>query len=309
MSLSPKALGVFLAIAKFGAPRGVKGLQEAFGWGRDQINSAMAELAAMRLIALSSGKTSKGTFWHKIELTQEGKAFVYDWNQPLQVFPNGETRNSISQNSNIADTYIADITYSSELYGSYANSVNQGGKQSFPQRKEKENMSLGSMPEDPDDIAREQEKDAKRKAEKRKEESESYYRKRQKVRANKPVERWTPTDIVNYFAEQCKTVWQVEQVAITQRPRLVRAMETFRMDNDTDGVLDKKLMDMFLATYKFDHGRLYNPEQLFWTFLNYAPKTIDEARRSLQTVDMDVVLDARAKMREELEAYRRSKGN
>lgn len=308
MRLSPKALGVFLTIAKYGAPRGVKGLQEAFGWGRREIDTALAELAAMRLIALSSGKTSKGTFWHKIELTQEGKAFVYDWNQPLYILPNGETYNSISLNSSMADTYIADIPYSQEQYGLYANSVNQGAKQSFAQRKEETNMSLGSMPEDPDDIAAEKEKDAKRKKEKRKEESEAFYRKRQQVRANKPIEKWTPTDIVNYFAEQCKNVWQVEQVAITQRPRLVRAMDTFRTDNDTDGVLDKKLMDMFLSTYKFDHGRLYNPEQLFWTFLNYAPKAIDEAKRSLQPEDVDVVSAAKAKAKAEREEYLRSMG-
>lgn len=314
MALSPKALGVLLEIAVYGAPKGVKGLSEAFEVGRDQINSALAELASMRLIALSNGKTSKGTYWHKIELTTEGKVYSHDWltgNRPLRVFPIGETPTSISLNSSMADTYIADIPYSREQYGLYANSVNQDVKTSFhvmEDKKEGDNMSLGSMPIDPDDLAEEMAKDAKRKREERKEQSEAHYRKRQIARSKKTVDRWTPTDVINYFAEQCKTLWQVEDVALTQRPKLVKAMERFRIDNGTDGELDKRLLDMFIASYKFEHRKLYNPEQLFWTFLNYAPSKIDEVRRSMKPEDMDVVSAARAKARAEREEYLRSIG-
>jgi len=314
VKLSPKGIGVFLTIARYGAPRGVQGLIEAHGWGRHETESAITELVSIGLISRSSGKTEKGTFWHKMELTAQGKAYAFDWStgSPLQVFPNGETYISISQNSNIADTYIADIPYSREQYGLYANSVNQDVKMDFHVRKEKtegENpMSLGSMPIDPDDLAEEMAKDQKRKAEERKEQSEAHYRKRQIARAKKPVEKWTPTDVVNYFAERCKTLWNVEQVAITQRPKLVKAMYQFRVDNDTDGELDKRLLDMFISSYKFEHRKLYNPEHFFWTFLNYAPSKIDEVRRSMKPENLEVVSSARAKAKAEREAYLRSIG-
>jgi hypothetical protein len=314
VKLSPKGIGVFLTIARYGAPRGVQGLMEANGWGRYETESALTELVSIGLIARSSGKTAKGTFWHKIELTSQGKAYAFDWStgSPLQVFPNGETYISISQNSNIADTYIADIPYSREQYGLYANSVNQGAKQSFAQRKEEneegEAMSLGSMPIDPDDLADEMAKAEQRKKEERKAEREAHYRKRQMARAKKTVDKWTPTDVVNYFAERCKTLWPVQQVELTQRPALVKAMYRFRVDNDTNGELDKRLLDMFLDTYKFERQKSYNPEQLFWTFINYAPPRVDEARRAMKPEDLDVVSAARAKARAEREEYLRSSG-
>jgi len=287
---------------------------EANGWGRYETESAITELVSIGLVARSSGKTAKGTFWHTLELTTQGKAYAFDWStgSPLQVFPNGETYISISQNSNIADTYIADIPYSTEQYGLYANSVNQGVKMNFHARKEEttegEAMSLGSMPIDPDDLEQELKKEAERKKRERQEQSQEHFKKRQIARAKKTVDRWTPTDIINYFAEQCKTLWQVEQVALTQRPRLVKAMYQFRVDNDTNGELDKRLLDMFIASYKFEHRKLYNPEQLFWTFLNYAPTKIDEVRRAMKPEDLDVVSAARAKARAEREEYLRSGG-
>lgn len=311
MALSPKALGVLLTIAVYGAPNGRKGLSEAFGWGRRQVESALEELAATGLIASSKGKTAKGAYWHKIELTTEGKVFSHDWltgKGPLYILPNGKTYISISLNSSMADTYKADIPYSSEQYGLYANSVNQGAELTFRTTEGKKDMSLGSMPIDPDDLAEEMAKDAKRKKAERKAQSEAHYKERQRIRANRPVAEWTPTDVVNYFAEQCKSIWQVEQVALTQRPKLIKAMDLFRIDNDTDGELDKRLLDMFIASYKFEHKKLYNPEQLFWTFLNYAPAKIDEVRRAMKPENMDVVSAARAKARAEREAYLRSIG-
>lgn len=287
---------------------------EANGWGRYETESAITELVSIGLIARSSGKTSKGTFWHTLELTSKGKAYAFDWStgSPLQVFPNGETHISISLNSSMADTSIADIPYSQEQYGLYANSVNQDVKTSFHvmeiEKVEGEKMSLGSMPIDPDDLADEMAKDAERKKRERKEQSEAHYKKRQMARAKKTVDKWTPTDVVNYFAEKCKTLWQVEDVALTQRPKLVKAMERFRIDNGTDGELDKRLLDMFIASYRFEHRKLYNPEQLFWTFINYAPSKIDEVRRAMKPEDMDVVSAAKAKAKAEREEYLRSIG-
>lgn len=315
MNLSPKGIGVFLTIARYGAPRGVQGLIEANGWGRYETESAITELVSIGLIARSSGKTSKGTYWHKIELTPQGKAYAFDWStgSPLQVFPNGETSISISLNSDIADTYIADIPYSREQYGLYPYSVNQDMKMNFhvmeeQKNKEGETMSIGGTPMDPDDLEYEMQKDAERKKAERKEQQQEYYKKRQIARAKKTVDKWTPTDVINYYAEKCKSLWNVSEVARTQRPALVKAMYRFRVDNNTNGEIEKKLLDDFLTTYKYQHNVLYNPEHLFWSFLNYAPSKVDTAERSLQPENMDVVFAAREKARAEREAYMKSKG-
>jgi len=289
VALSPKTLGVLLEIAVYGAPEGVKGLSKELGVGRVQIDSALAELASIGLVRLSNGKTAKGTFWYKVELTPEGVAYAHNWmtgKKPLAVLPNGETSIYISLNSNIADTYKADIPYSKEQYGLYANSVNKSAEQSSALNG-KENiggiMSLGS--------------DRERKKQERKEQSEAHYRDRQRIRSSRAVVDWSPADVVNHFSEQVKLIWNVENVALTQRPKLVRAMDLFRIDNDTNGEIDKYLIDTYISTKKFDKTKLYNPEEIFWGFINWAPTKVGEAKRSVKAEDLDAVAVARAKNR------------
>lgn len=303
MALNPKALAVLLEISVYGAPNGVKGLASAFGTGRGQIDSALAELASMGLVGLSNGKTAKGTFWYKVEITPEGTQYAHDYitgKKPLGVLPNGETRISISLNSDIADTYIADIPYSKEQYGLYPYSVNKSAEQSSAHTDNEKIggiMSLGSTPIDPDDLATEMAKDRERKKQERKEQSEAHYRYRQRIRAKRPVVDWSPADVINHFAEQVKLLWRVEDVATSQRPKLVRAMNLFRIDNDTNGEIDKYLIDTYISTKKFDSTKLYNPEELFWGFINWAPSKVGEAKRSLKEEDLDVVAAAREKNR------------
>jgi len=303
VALSPKTLGVLLEIAVYGAPEGVKGLSKELGVGRVQIDSALAELASIGLVRLSNGKTAKGTFWYKVELTPEGVAYAHNWmtgKKPLRVLPNGKTRISISLNSNIADTYKADIPYSSEQYGLYPYSVNQGAEQSSAldgNEKIGGIMSLGSTPIDPDDLADEMRKDKERKKQERKEQSEAHYKNRQRIRASRAVVDWSPADVVNHFAEQVKQIWNVEDVALSQRPKLVKAMDLFRIDNDTNGEIDKYLIDAYISTKKFDKTKLYNPEEIFWGFINWAPSKVGEAKRSVKEEDLDAVAIARAKNR------------
>jgi len=280
VALSPKTLGVLLEIAVYGAPEGVKGLSKELGVGRVQIDSALAELASIGLVRLSNGKTAKGTFWYKVELTPEGVAYAHNWmtgKKPLAVLPNGET-----------SIYI------------YANSVNKSAEQSSALNG-KENiggiMSLGSTPIDPDDLADEMKKDRERKKQERKEQSEAHYRDRQRIRSSRAVVDWSPADVVNHFSEQVKLIWNVENVALTQRPKLVRAMDLFRIDNDTNGEIDKYLIDTYISTKKFDKTKLYNPEEIFWGFINWAPTKVGEAKRSVKAEDLDAVAVARAKNR------------
>lgn len=158
-------------------------------------------------------------------------------------------------------------------------------------------MSLGSTPIDPDDLADEMKKDRERKKQERKEQSEAHYRDRQRIRSSRAVVDWSPADVVNHFSEQVKLIWNVENVALTQRPKLVRAMDLFRIDNDTNGEIDKYLIDTYISTKKFDKTKLYNPEEIFWGFINWAPTKVGEAKRSVKAEDLDAVAVARAKNR------------
>ncbi len=158
-------------------------------------------------------------------------------------------------------------------------------------------MSLGSTPIDPDDLAEEIKKDKERKKRERKEQSENHYRERQRIRASRKVEDWSPADVINYFAEQVKAIWNVEQVALSQRPKLIKAMDLFRMDNDTNGNIDKYLMDTYLTSRKWDKSKLYNPEEVFWSFINWAPAKVAEAIRATKEEDINAVAIAREKNR------------
>lgn len=291
MKLNPKTLGVLLEVAVYGAPRGATGLAEEFEVSREQITATLTKLASIGFIQPSNGKTAKGTYWYKVDITPAGLRYAHDWmtgKKPCWVLPHGKNQLSIPLNSDIADTYIADIPYSSEQYDLYPYSVNQGAKTSFrtkKRKKEGEKMSLGSTPIDPDDLAEEIEKDKRRKKQERDEQSKEHYRNRQRIRANRPIEKWSPADIINYFAEQVKQIWNVEQVALSQRPRLVKAIDLFRIDNDTDGKIDKYLIDTYLASKKWDKTKLYNPEEVFWSFMNWAPAKVADAIRATRDDD------------------------
>jgi hypothetical protein len=303
VKLNPKTLGVLLEVAVYGAPRGVAGLMVEFEVGREQLTAALTQLASIGFIQPSNGVTAKGTFWHKVDITPEGLKYAHDWmtgKKPLLVLPNGETRISIPLNSDIADTYKADIPYSSEQYDLYPYSVNQGAKTSFrtseKTKHEGETMSLGSTPIDPDDLAAELEKDKARKKQERQEQAKAHYQNRQRIRATRKVVDWSPADVINYFAEQVKQIWNVEQVAISQRPKLIKAMDLFRIDNSTNGEIDKYLMDTYLASRKWDKSILYNPEEVFWSFINWAPSKVAEAIRTVRPEeDADTIAAIRAK--------------
>lgn len=288
MRISPKALGILVHLYRHGAPRGSEGLQTTLKEGRRYIDTGLKELLSNGFIEALKGKTSSKKYFHILRITDKGRAHVESYlEEPLYILPSGETYISIPQNGNIADTYKADIPYSTEQYGLYTNSVNQGtALKSAVQEKEEFGgvMSLGSMPMDPDDLEAEIQKDQKRKKEEKAEARRKNYANRQRIRANRPVEKWTPTDIVNYFAEQVKQLWRVDEVKSNQRPSFVKAMTEFRATHDTTGDLEKQLLDMYIDRRRQD-TKLRDPDLLFFGFIKFAPSLIEEAKRSLRKED------------------------
>jgi len=296
--LSPKALGLLLHVYAQGASGGSKGLSEALGVGKDYVSSGLIELRSNDLIALIKGKTDKGNFWSTVEITQKGvdilKKHMKDGKnrggKPATA-PLRKTRSSISQNS-----YLANYPNSIEAY-----SVNQGDALSASHKETEEFIEGVDMWLDPDDLAAEMEKDRKRKAEERQDAKKKNHSDRQKIRAGRPVEKWTPTDVVNYFAELVKTVWHISEVTTNQRPAFIKAITNFRADFDTTGDIEKEILDRWIDSQKHDTDKR-SPDALFFGFIKYAPTMLEEAKRALAPEDLSRVESVKAKRRAQLGA-------
>lgn len=295
MRISPKALGLLFHMSIHGSSEGAKGLQETFGEGKDYISTGLIELLSNGLIRSIKGRTNSGKFYRGIEITDSGREYVKRYKYhggKSATAPGRKTRTYIPLNSDIADT----------PYSIYTNSVNQGtALESAVQEKEEfgGTMDLGAMPIDPDDLEAEKEKDKKRKQEEKKENRRKNYANRQRIRANRPIEKWTPTDVVNYYAEQVKLIWNLEEVRYDQRPAFIRALDEFRSIHDTTGDVEKQLLDMWLDKHKYD-TKNSNADMLFFGFIKYAPSMLDEAKRILAPEDLSVVESARERRQRQL---------
>ena len=289
--LSPKALGILFHISKHGATGGAKTLSEAFGEGVKYIYSGLTELRANGLVDLITGKTDKKTFWSRVEITEKGKSYLKHYHRvpKRHTEPSAKRADSLSQNS-----YLANYPNSIEAY-----SVNQGDALSASHKETEEFIEGVDMWLDPDDLAAEMEKDRKRKAEERTEAKKKKHTDRQKIRASRPVEKWTPTDVVNYFAELVKTVWHISEVTTNQRPAFIHAMKNFRADFDTTGDIEKEILDRWIDSQKHDTDKR-SPDALFFGFIKYAPSMLEEAKRALAPEDLDRVESVKEKRRAQL---------
>lgn len=296
ISLSFKATGLLFHISREGAVGGAKGLSEASEDGVKSIYSGLTELRANGLITLIKGKTDKQQYWSRVEITDKGKAYLKSYGRvpKRRTEPCAKTADSISLNSNLAH-----YPNSIEAY-----SVNQGAEQSSAHEKEEPfigvDVPLNANFIDPDDLEAEIAKDQKRKAEERKEAKQKKSADRQKIRASRPIEKWTPADLVNYYAEQIKQIWRVADVQTTERPAFIRALKLFRDDYGTNGQIEKEMLDRYLAKRKSENKELPNAHMLFMGFIGYAPSMIDEVVRSQQPEDLGYVDAAKVKRRAQL---------
>lgn len=291
--LSPKALGLLFHINKEGAVGGAKGLSEAFGVGVKYIYSGLTELRANGLVDLITGKINNNQYWSKVEITQKGKSFLKQYGRvpKRHAEPSAKRADSIHQNS-----YLAKYPNSID-----ANSVNQGDALHASHKETEEFIGDVDMWLDPDDLEAEMEKDRKRKAEERTEAKQKKHADRQKIRASRPVEKWTPTDVVNYFAELVKTVWHISEVTTNQRPAFISAMKNFRADFNTTGDIEKEILDRWVSSQKHDTDKR-SPDALFFGFIKYAPTMLEEAKRALAPEDLSRVESVKAKRRAQLGA-------
>jgi hypothetical protein len=256
------------------------------------VESGLIELRSNDLVSLVKGKTDKGNYWAQVEITEAGADLVKALSKKGKLRcrksttdPLSKTKPSIEQNSNLAN---------------YPNSkdANSFNSKNTPEgEKEKETYTgvenmLGTTPMDPDDLAAEIAKDKERKKKQTAEEKSQNYQKRKSDRENRSVKDWSPADTVNYFAQQCNLLWHIKEFRV-DRAAFVSAVKNFRDTFDTDGVLEKELIDRYFDSIKHDTKK--NDGEVLWkTFIKYAPLRVEEIRRDSVAEDLEAAETVRA---------------
>jgi hypothetical protein len=276
--LSPKALGLLVQIYLEGAPGGAEGLAKTFSVGVKYVLSGLKELRSMGLVDTIKGKGSNGQFWAELNVTEEGVRYCENMVNRMpkrSAEPHAILGSSISQNSYLADT----------PYSKGANSVKRrtNGVRSKKKYKTMEvNVNdFGGTPMDPDDIAELQAKDKKRKREERLSRKTQKVEERAKSRASKTVQEWTAQDSVSYFAEQVTHFWQIPDHHVDIQ-KFFFALSNFQAKYNTDGPLEKIMIDNYLSSIKQDTA-VQSADHLWRRFMTMAPSLVEDARRDSVT--------------------------
>lgn len=273
--LSPKAIGLLVEIYRRGAPRGSAGLQERFQEGRAYIDSGLKELFSMGLIEAVAGKTQKGQFFHTLNITDAGIAYVKTeyFEETAAGFPLRETSISISLNSHLAD-------YPNSIRANSVKRMTNGVRQKKKKYKTMEvNVNdFGGTPMDPDDIAELKAKDKKRKDKARIDQKTERMEAKAMDRATRTVEEWTAQDSVSYFAEQINSFWHIPDYRMNKQTFFF-AFKNFQTTYGTDGPVEKALIDAYISSIKQDTS-LKDPEHIWRRFIKMAPSMVEEARRA-----------------------------
>jgi len=290
--MSARALGVLLHLSTQGSSGGAKGLSEGFKEGREAFQSTLTELTALGFIETKTYRQTNGTFCRQIVVTDAG----------FQELVNRVRVSSTSIQLSPLYSLLAD----------YSNSLNTNtviATKSTDEVREEEfskvdigigaHMTWFGTPMDPDDVA---DLKAKDKARKQKEYEEAKAEKAQKAfvhRDKKDPANWTVSDSASYFASLVPDQWNMPPWRIHQS-RFIMALSTFRKNNDSDGTLEKVLMERFFSSLTHEQS-LDDPEKLWKQFIVRAPGMVADAKRAMITDD-DMVT-AKIKYKSSMEKF------
>jgi hypothetical protein len=93
---------------------------------------------------------------------------------------------------------------------------------------------------------------------------------------------WTCKDVAYEFGDRMADIWSIKPFSITQS-RFVQALSVFRKQNDTNGEVELKLIELFFSTLK--HDKYTDGNHLWRAFLYKAPSLLTQARESIITVE------------------------
>jgi hypothetical protein len=93
---------------------------------------------------------------------------------------------------------------------------------------------------------------------------------------------WTCKDVAYEFGDKMADIWSIKPFSITQS-RFVQALSVFRKQNDTNGEVELKLIELFFSTLKAE--KYTDGNHLWRAFLYKAPSLLTQARESIITVE------------------------
>lgn len=93
---------------------------------------------------------------------------------------------------------------------------------------------------------------------------------------------WTCKDVAYEFGDKMADLWSIKPFSITQS-RFVQALSVFRKQNDTNGEIELKLIELFFSTLKSE--KYTDGNHLWRAFLYKAPSLLTQARESIITVE------------------------
>lgn len=143
-----------------------------------------------------------------------------------------------------------------------------------------------------DEFIREREKHmARKKAEYQEAREAKAQQRKDQHRSKVPPASWTCKDVAYEFADRMSNIWTIKPFSITQS-RFVQALSVFRKQNDTNGEVELKLIELFFATLQ--HDKYTDGNHLWRAFLYKAPSLVTQARESIMTqeqIETNIIRD------------------
>jgi hypothetical protein len=93
---------------------------------------------------------------------------------------------------------------------------------------------------------------------------------------------WTCKDVAYEFGDRMADLWSIKPFSVTQS-RFVQALSVFRKQNDTNGEVELKIIELFFSTLKSE--KYTDGNHLWRAFLYKAPSLLMQARDSIITVE------------------------
>jgi len=185
-------------------------------------------------------------------------------------------------------TSVTAVQLVSSIYNSYTASTVNKATNKFLDEVEGEEIELGyeffnsSSPSD-DEVVREREKHmAWKKAEYVEAREKKAQQRKDLHRSKLAPSSWTCKDIAYEFSDRMADIWTIAPFSVTQS-RFVQALAVFRKQNDTNGEIELKIIELFFDTLK--HDKYTDGNHLWRAFLYKAPSLVQVAREGVVSVE------------------------
>ena len=185
----------------------------------------------------------------------------------------------------------------SSISNSYTASTTNIATNKFFDRVEEEENEVGydffeSTSSSDDEFLREREKHmVEKKAEYEAARAAKAQKRKDQYRSKIPPASWTCKDVAYELADRMSNIWSIKPFSITES-RFVQALSVFRKQNDTNGEIELKIIELFFQTLQ--HDKYTDGNHLWRAFLYKAPSLVSQARESIMTkeqIETNIIRD------------------